>query len=132
MHYDFIKDVTEPNKVLHFGICGELRLSAAIWTDITQASIRDVQLDCLLKSAQKVSSCLPDYTFWLLAGHGPLQPDTRIVRFQGYWKSLSSRKVEFPKVGNLIEHIKEYEGGLRCFGAVEFPISQLSVAFNVC
>lgn len=54
---------------------------------------------------------------WLLIGHDLAQPDSRLVRHRGIWKSLGIDSKSVP-LSEISEWCVEYADGIRFFGAV--------------
>jgi|GEM_PF-3101876 len=75
----------------------------------------ELLLDSLILQVQGYR---PDIRHWLLAGHNTWQPDTRIVRYNQLWRSLSKR-VSLPLGPRSEEFLIESNEGLKFFGILE-------------
>jgi hypothetical protein len=131
MHFAFLPNVAVSNDVLSLPISPSLRISAAVWRDSRTGSIESARLNCLAFALEQVWRHYPNSELWLLASHRGVQPDTKIVRHFGLWKSLEKRGAAAPIGAALCESIVEVEGGVRLFGATTFTTNQLDKVAKV-
>jgi hypothetical protein len=78
-----------------------------------------------------LTASYPSWELWLLAGHRAVQPDNRITRYNGFWKSLKRRRIPLPNGHYLEEGMQSSEGGLRFFGAMHFGLDQLECVHEI-
>jgi len=130
MRYAFLDDVSSPNDTLRVAV-PKLHLSAAVWTIPVERSISDAQRDCLSYALGILSANWPDWGLWLIAGHRAVQPENRITRHNGLWKSLRKAGVLVPDGDSVGESLLESDGGIRVFGAVRFDLNQVQAAHSV-
>jgi len=129
MRYDLVDDVSRRNDVLV--ISGlERRYAAGVWTTPVEDSLRHARVECLNYAIGDLNTTWPDWALWLIAGHYPVQPDNRITRYYGLWKSLE-RGMSIPQGEGLGESVIKCEGGVRVFGAIRFDISQVEAVHSV-
>jgi hypothetical protein len=133
MHYDLVEDISRKNDVLSIAVSPTLRLAAAVWTvSVSVAdSISNARLNCLGFALGKLVANGPLRELWLIAGHYSWQPDNRITRHNGFWKSLAKGGIVLPQGDFVDEAVMESKDGLRAFGAVRFGLNQLEAIHSV-
>ena len=131
MRFEFVPDVSAKNEILSLAISPALKLAAGVWTEKAEDSLATARLNCLHYSLGRLKANWPDWEFCLLAGHKPLQPDNRITRYRGLWKSLVARGADLPHGDFVNESVVVVEGGVRAFGAVRFELSQLKAIHSI-
>ena len=97
VNYDFVPDVSAKNETLSLAISPTLKLAAGVWTKEVEGSLATARLDCLHYSLGRLKANWPDWEFCLLAGHKTIQPDNRITRHRGLWKSLVAAGANLPQ-----------------------------------
>ncbi len=131
MRYDFVQDVSIKNEVFSLAIDPTLKLAAGVWTEAVDDSLETARLNCLHCSLGKLKAIWPDWVFYLLACHRTIQPDNRITRHRGLWKSLVAGGAELPKGEFSKESFLTAEGGMRAFGAVRFEFDQIKAVHSI-
>lgn len=131
MQYDFIDDVSRRNNVLVLAVVKALPLSAGVWTKAVADSISRAQFECLNCAVRNLVANRPNWEFWLIVGHKTFQPNNRITRHNGLWKSLKNLGLVVPQGQFIAESALESEDGLRVFGAVRFDASQIQAVHAV-
>ena len=107
--------------MLRIGIAPGLHLSAAVWTALRSGPIADARLNCLRFVLAKVVIRRPLWHLWMIVGHKALQPDNRVTRYHGIWKSLKKQGIDLPPA-DYLEDILVSEQGVRFF-VLLFPVS---------
>jgi hypothetical protein len=131
MHYDFVPDVSTKNEILSLAISPALKLAAGVWTEEAGNSLATARLRCLHYSLGRLKASWPDWEFCLLAGHKTLQPDNRITRHRGLWKSLVAGGADLPQGEFIKESVVVIKGGMRAFSAVRFELSQFKAIHSI-
>lgn len=130
MRYDFIPDVTAKNEVLSLAISPTLKLAASVWTEKVQDSLITARLACLQHAVEELRDHRPDWVLWFLATQRTVQPDNRITRLRGLWKSLIAAGIDLPQGEFLNESIVATQDGMRTFGALRFELNQLQAVHS--
>jgi hypothetical protein len=110
-HHEFVEAVACPNAVLSIAVSPALKLAAAVWINCRLGSLANARLDCIRYVAEKLAAIEADWRFWLVATHRSLQPDTKITRHLGLWKSFKKRGLHLPIGDYLEETLTNLEGG---------------------
>jgi hypothetical protein len=118
MRFNFVADVSRRNPVLSLAISPALPLSAAVWTAPVSTTILDARIICLTHALQNLTAQLPNGELWLIAAHKTLQPDNRISRYNGLWKSLQKAGAIVPSGEFIDESVLPFGNSIRVFGAV--------------
>lgn len=121
----FIPNVACSNRVLTLGISPTLKVAAAVWIAEQTGAMAKTRLNCLQQAIGNLVGCRPTWGLWLVVGNRTAQPDNKITRYLGLWKSLQKRGGVLP-VGNFLpESLVASEHGIRFFGAVGFKLEQI-------
>jgi hypothetical protein len=131
MRYEFVPDVSARNEILSLAISPTLKLAASVWTEEVEDSLATARLKCLHHSLGRLKANWPDWEFCLLAGHKTVQPDNRITRHRGLWKSLVAGGVDLPEGEFVNESVVVTEGGIRAFSATRFELRQLKTVHSI-
>lgn len=131
LRYDFVPDISANNDILSLAVSPSLKLAAGVWTLEVKDSLATAQLKCLDHSLKSLQANMPDWQFCLLAGHKTVQPNNRITRYRGLWKSLAAGGAVLPEGEFGSESVVVQEGGMRVFGAVRFALSQLKAVYCI-
>jgi Zn ribbon nucleic-acid-binding protein len=129
MRCDFVNDVSCKNTVLSIAITPALRLSAVVWTTPVTDTVVNARVHCLKLALGVLAARLSNEEAWLIAAHSAPQPDNRITRHNGLWKSLKKAGVVIPQGDFLDECVLKSESTIRVFGAVRCGWNQ-SEAIN--
>jgi len=131
LHFKFVEDVSKRNTALLMPAISGCCLSAAVLLAPSHGSVAETRFACLQHVVTEVSTRMPTYRFWLLAGHSAPQPDNRITRYYKLWKALSVRGINIPAGEYLGEFIQEADNSLKFFGAVRFNLAELDRVYEV-
>ena len=131
MQYDFLPNVSVKNEVLSLRISAALQLVAGVWTERVEDTLTMARLNCLHHALSRLKENWPDWELCLLAAHKPTQPDNRLTRCRGFWKSLAAGGMELPQGDFIKESIIVVEGGIRGFGAATFELNQLEAIHSI-
>lgn len=131
MRYDFVSNVSANNEILSLPISPALKLAACVWTEEVEDCLATARLNCLHHSLGRLKAGRPDWVFWLLAAHRTPQPDNRITRHRGLWKSLLAAGVDLPEGEFIDESVLTTEGGMRIFSALRFELSQVKAVHAI-
>lgn len=124
MRYTYVDDVSVKNEVLFVNVDLKPKLAAGTWASKVSGPISQVRINSLREVFRKLSKGMPGWEFWLIGGHGTTQPNNRIVRFNGFWKSLQKANVKIPTGEFLDDTMADCGNGLRFFGAVRLGFDQ--------
>jgi len=128
---DFVDDISCKNSVLSVPVSPAHRLSAIVWTMPATGSLLHAQYNCLSYALQKLTTHFHGGNLWLIAGHETWQPDNRITRHNGLWKSLEKMGVLIPQGEFIRESVQTSNNGIRFFGAIHCDIGQLKAIHAV-
>lgn len=131
MKFTLVPNVACTSNVLSIGVSPSLGIAAAVWTATQAGLIASVRLNCLKHAIRILLEHYPSWELWLVASHRVAQPDNRITRHFGLWKSLQKRGVRIPSGDFLRESSIASESGMRYFGAVCFASDQLEAVCDV-
>lgn len=124
MRCTYVDNVSVRNDTLFIGVDSAEKYSAVTWASNASGQILQVRVDCLHEVSIKLALARPEWSFWLVGGHSTLQPDSRIVRYNGFWKSLEKANVKIPTGEFLNDTVESDEAGVRFFGAVRLHTDQ--------
>jgi hypothetical protein len=131
VRYDFVPNVSVKNDVLTLAIEPAMRMAAGVWTACVEDSLSTARINCLHHALRRLRSRWPDWVFCILAGHQALQPDNRITRHRGLWKSLVASGVDLSHGEFIVENIVAEDGGFRAFCASRFELSQVESIHSI-
>jgi hypothetical protein len=129
--YDFVEDISIRNEILSIPLGKRASLAAGVWTTIVRDSVYQTRLKCLANVVEKLNQIRPEWEFWLLAAHKTQQPDNRISRYNGLWKSLQKGGATVPSGLFAAEKVHPLENGIRFFGAVRFDLGQVTAVHSI-
>lgn len=120
MRFALVSNVACANEVLSIGISPSLRIAAAIWIAARISAVANSRVECLKFAIERLLEHYPKWELWLITGHRTVQPDNRLTRHFGLWKSLARRGNDMPTGDFIEETFVPCEGGIRFFGGVKF------------
>lgn len=129
--FAFVPNVACSNDTLCLGVSPSLGLGAAVWTTPRTDGIEMARHRSLLHAMERLLRAYPNLQIWLLAGHRVEQPDTRIARYLGLWKSLQRRGLDLPEGRAIDETCVTNENGVRFFGALAIRLRDLEKALKI-
>ncbi|MBB1287296.1 hypothetical protein HRH25_23170 [Flavisolibacter sp. BT320] len=119
--YEWIEDVCSPNDVLFINVGEDCICPSAIaWAIVNKRSIDETRRDAISLALNKVKEMLPDWEKWLIVSNKALQPDTKIVRHLGLWKSIERRSIKFNSGERTEETLVLTKNGLKFIGAIKW------------
>ena len=130
-HFSFVPNVACSNGTLCLGVSPSLGLAAAVWTTPRRDGIEAARHQSLLHAMEGLLCAYPKLQIWLLAGHRVEQPDTRITRYLGLWKSLQRRGLVVPEGRMIEETCVASDNGVRFFGAISIGLRDLERALRI-
>lgn len=131
MRFALVSNVASTNGVLSFGVSPSLRIAAAVWITTRIGTLANTRIECLRFALGQVLKHYPNCELWLVAGHRVAQPDNRLTRHFGLWKSLEKRGVAVPTGDFLKEALVSGEDGIRFFSAVRFSPEQVEEVASI-
>lgn len=115
-----IDDITKSNDILVIaGLEFGDMVSAYTWTLPRLADIASARRQVLDLAMIRIREKFPQSNSWLFAGNRTLQPNNRITRHIGFWKSVANRGIVLP-VGDFREECIEFGCEMRFSGSVKF------------
>lgn len=100
-------------------------LSAGVWICKCERTLEEARLSCLAHAFSVLAPLENGWEVWTMVGHRATQPDSRIVRYMGIWKSLSRRSIRFSD-NEAMEVLHEYEDGVGFVGGVRVGSSDVA------
>lgn len=119
MRFNLVENISRKNDVLSIAVSPTLRLGAAVWTAKCMELLSKTRTQCLEHALYQLQQHFPGWSCWLVAASRTWQPDNRITRYNGFWKSLDKAGVLLPSESRQ-ESIQTTAEGIRFFGACRF------------
>ena len=131
IRFDIISDVSVPNEHLAPIEKIDMTLAAAIWIAPGISRLQEKRAALLQNVLQKLSHLYDRREIWLLTAHRLYQPDNRIIRYFGLWKSLKRDKLDLPLRAERFETLHEAKAGIKFFGAVRMEAEDSTTANQI-
>ncbi|MBS0660177.1 MAG: hypothetical protein JSR82_18300 [Verrucomicrobia bacterium] len=117
---EFVPSVRTPNEI--FVIDGlSVDVAAIVFVASSAGSLLNVKERLIGLALHRCRRSYSDFSTWLVLSNRVAQPDNRVTRHYGLWRSLKMRGFEIPAGLECIEHAVSTREELRFYGALRLP-----------
>jgi hypothetical protein len=128
---DYIEDVKEIIGDSYQTFAHMRSVSALSWTCPAVDSLDSAHELCLRNALTALRRVLPSYQCWMIVTNRAVQPDTRISRYNGLWRSLANLGVQGTFREAMPETVQELDSGLRFFSALRVEEEDISLVRSI-
>lgn len=126
-----VPNIAEKNNLITLDVSREIGVAAIVWTETRSESLAKARVDCMKRALSGILDPRLKWKALLIASHRSIQPDNRIIRHIGLWKSFEKRGSGINRKNLTKEKMTIYDSGIRFFGASEFGLDELEIVSDL-